>query len=106
MNINISGHHLDITPSLHEHITKKFLKIKTHFDYVIDVKFILSVEKLTHIAEATIHLPNIDIHAKSTDKDMYHGIDLLIGKLDRQVIKYKEKIKDHHKSDNSYKTLL
>ena len=105
MNINISGHHLDITPSLHEHITKKFLKIKTHFDYVIDVKFILSVEKLTHIAEATIHLPNIDIHAKSTDKDMYHGIDLLIGKLDRQVIKYKEKIKDHHKSDNSYKSL-
>jgi len=106
MNINISGHHLDITPSLHEHITKKFLKIKMHFDYVIDVKFILSVEKLTHIAEATIHLPNIDIHAKCTDKDMYHGIDLLIGKLDRQVIKYKEKIKDHHKSDNSYKTLL
>jgi len=105
MNINISGHHLDITPSLHEHITKKFLKIKTHFDYVIDVKFILSVEKLTHIAEATIHLPNIDIHAESTDKDMYHGIDLLIGKLDRQVIKYKEKIKDHHKSDNSYKSL-
>ncbi len=106
MNINISGHHLDITPSLHEHITKKFLKIKTHFDYVIDVKFILSVEKLTHVAEATIHLPNIDIHAKCTDKDMYHGIELLIGKLDRQVIKYKEKIKDHHKNDNPIKVYL
>jgi len=102
MNINISGHHLDITPSLHEHITKKFLKIKTHFDYVIDVKFTLSIEKLTHVAEATIHLPKIDIHAKCEDQDMYHGIELLINKLDRQVIKYKEKNKDHFNQDSTY----
>lgn len=103
MNLNISGRHLEITAAIHDHITNKFTKITTHFDNVIDVKFILSVEKLNHIAEATIHLYGTNIYAKCIETDMYHAIELLIDKLDRQVIRYKEKNRDHHKSEGSIK---
>ena len=87
-------------------LLNKFIKINNHFDHVIDVKFILSVEKFDNIVEATIHLPHLDINAKSVDEDMYKSIDLVINKLDRQVIKYKEKIKDHHQSEGSIKNKL
>jgi putative sigma-54 modulation protein len=99
MNLKISAPHLEITPALHAHIQKKLGKIKTHFDYEMDVKFTLSVEKLNHVAESTIHLPGTDIYAKCMEQDMYRAIELLINKLDRQVKKYKEKNKDHHRSD-------
>jgi putative sigma-54 modulation protein len=103
MNLNIIGRHFEITKALKEHIETKFTKIKNHFDHVIDAKFILSVEKFNNIVDATIHLPHQDINAKSVDEDMYKSIDLVINKIDRQVIKYKEKFRDHHKSDGSFK---
>ena len=103
MNLNIIGRHFEITKALKEHIETKFTKIKNHFDHVIDAKFILSVEKFNNIVDATIHLPHQNINAKSVDKDMYKSIDLVITKLDRQVIKYKEKNKDHHQSEGSIK---
>lgn len=103
MNINIIGRHLEITPALKQHIENKFIKIKNHFKDVLDVKFILSVEKVHSLVDATIRLPHLDINAKSIDEDMYKAIDLVINKLDRQVIKYKEKYKDHHQSDGSIK---
>ena len=103
MNVNITGRHFEITPSLKEHIEHKFIKINNHFDHVIDARFILSVEKFDNIVDATLHLPHLDINAKSVDDDMYKSIDLVINKLDRQVIKYKEKNKDHHQSEGSIK---
>ena len=103
MNLNIIGRHFEITKALKEHIENKFTKIKNHFDHVIDAKFILSVEKFNNIVDATIHLPHQDINAKSVDEDMYKSIDLVINKIDRQVIKNKEKFRDHHKSDGSFK---
>ena len=103
MNFNIIGRHFEITPALKEHIKNKFTKIKNHFEDVIEVKFILSVEKLDHIIDATLHLPHLDINAKSIDEDMYKSIDLVINKLNKQVIKYKEKYKDHHQSEGSIK---
>ena len=103
MNLNITGRHFEITPALESHIKNKFIKIRSHFNDVIDAKFILSVEKLNNVVDATIHLPHLDINAKSIDEDMYKAIDLVISKLDRQVIKYKEKHKDHHQSDGSIK---
>jgi putative sigma-54 modulation protein len=103
MNLNITGKHLEITPSLKKHIKNKFIKINNHFNYVIDAKFILSVEKLDNIIDATLHLPNLDINAKSVCNDMYKSIDLVINKLDKQVIKYKDKNKDHHQSKVSIK---
>ena len=103
MNLSISGHQLEITASLKDHIEKKFKKLTNHFDHLIDAKFTLSVEKLNHVAEATIHLPKADLHAISTDENMYHAIELVINKLDRQVIKFKEKTFDHHQLDGSIK---
>jgi putative sigma-54 modulation protein len=103
MNLNITGRRFEITSSLRDHIQNKFIKIKNHFDHVIDVKFILSVEKLDNIVDATIHLPHQDINAKSVSTDMYKSIDLTINKIDRQVIKYKERFRDHHQADGSIK---
>ena len=103
MNIHLTGHHLEITPSLKEYIHTKLAKIFHHFDHVIDAKVTLTVNKLEHIVEATIHLPKNDIHAECRGASMYSAIDLLSGKLDRQVIKYKEVYKDHHRIEGGLK---
>ena len=103
MNLNIIGRHFEITPALRQYIENKFIKINNHFNHVIEAKFILSVKKYDHTIDVTIHLPHLDINAKSVDDDMYKSIDLVINKLDRQVIKYKEKNKDQHQSEVSIK---
>jgi len=100
MNIIITGHHIKITPAIENYITSKFHKIESHFSQLINVKFTLSVEKNMHVAESTLHLPQQDIHAQANDSDMYHAIEMLIKKLDIQVIKYKEKHTDHHKLES------
>ena len=97
MNLQISGHHLEITPALHEYVSGKLERVARHFDHVIDVSAILSVEKLKQKAEATVHLSGKDIHVESTGEDMYAAIDTLADKLDRQVQKYKHKLQDHHR---------
>lgn len=103
MNLKINGHNLEITPALREHIEKKITKLTNHFDHVIDAKFTLSIEKLNHVVEATIHLPRANIHAISNDENMYHAIELLINKLDRQIIKFKEKNFHRHQEIGSIK---
>jgi len=103
MNLIITGKHIEITNALREYIKNKFIKIMNHFDHVIDAKFTLSVEKLNNIVDATIHLPHLDINARSIDLDMYQAIDSVINKIDRQVLKYKEKYKDHHQAEGSIK---
>ena len=91
MNLSISGHHLTVTPALRDYVTSKLGKIKTHFDQVIDVNVILSVDKLDQKAEIALHVPGKDLFAECTDADMYAAIDCLVDKLDRQVLKYKQK---------------
>jgi len=103
MNLIITGKHIEITKALREYIKNKFIKIINNFDHVIDAKFTLSVEKLNNIVDVTIHLPHLDINAKSINLDMYQAIDSVINKIDRQVLKYKEKYKDHHQSEGSIK---
>jgi len=103
MNLIIKGHNIEITGAVNEYVKNKFHKITDHFDHVIDARITLSLEKLSHIAEVTIHLPKADIHAESSDSNMYHAIDTLIQKLDRQVVKYKEIHYGHHQSDGSIK---
>jgi len=91
MNLNLTGRHLEITPAIRQHVAEKFTKIKNHFDNVIDVNVVLSVEKLQQKAEASMHISGKTIHVESENADMYVAIDNLIDKLDRQVIKHKEK---------------
>ena len=95
MQINLSGHHVDITDSLRDYVDTKFTKLERHFDHINNVYVILNVEKLNQKAEATLHLDGGEVFATSEHSDMYAAIDSLIDKLDRQVIKHKEKLKRH-----------
>jgi len=95
MQVNLSGHHVDITDSMRSYVEEKCARLERHFDHVTNVQCILSVEKLEQKAEASLHLAGHDIFAEAVDSDMYAAIDALADKLDRQVIKHKEKLKSH-----------
>jgi len=92
MNLNVSGHHLDITPAIRGYVDSKLERITRHFDHVINAHVILSVDKLRQKAEVTLHVRGKDIHCESEQNDLYAAIDLLIDKLDRQVLRYKNRI--------------
>ena len=97
MNLQISGHHLEITPAIHAYVTGKLERVTRHFDNVIDVNVILSVEKLKQKAEVTVHLSSKDVYVEAIEDDLYAAIDSLSDKLDRQVQKHKQKVQDHHR---------
>ncbi len=92
MNLNLSGRHLDVTPAIRSYVLEKLGRVTRHFDQVIDLNVILSVDKLQQKVEVTLHVAGRDIHAESIDADMYAAIDSLSDKLDRQVVKHKEKL--------------
>ena len=95
MNLHLTGHQLEITPAMRDYVTGKLDRITRHFDSVIDVRVILSVEKLKHKIEANVHLSGKDIFVESHDTDMYAAIDTLVDKLDRQILRHKEKNFEH-----------
>jgi putative sigma-54 modulation protein len=95
MNLSLSGHHLVITPAIRDYVTVKLDRVTRHFDHVIDVNLVLSVDKLRQQVTANLHIRGKDIHVECVDPDMYAAIDALADKLDRQVVKYKEQLKDH-----------
>ena len=87
MNLNLTGNHLEITPAIRDYVVAKLDRVTRHFDHVIDVNVILSVDKLRQKVEANLHIRGKDIHAESIEADMYAAIDALADKLDRQVLK-------------------
>ena len=95
MQINLTGHHVDVTDSLRDYVNGKFEKLERHFEHINNVHVVLTVEKLNQIAESTVHLSGSEVHAKAENSDMYASIDALIDKLDRQILKYKGKINKH-----------
>jgi putative sigma-54 modulation protein len=97
MNLQISGHHLEITPAIHEYVTGKLERVTRHFDNVIDVNVILSVDKLKQKAEVTVHVSGKDVYVEAIDEDLYAALDSLVDKLERQIQKHKQKIQDHHR---------
>jgi len=99
MQLNVTGHHVDITTSMKDYVEKKLDRIVRHSDHVIDVHCVLTVEKLRHKAEATVLLTGATVHADATDANMYAAIDALADKLDRRVKKHKEKLSDHHAAE-------
>jgi putative sigma-54 modulation protein len=96
MQLTITGHHIDVTPALRDKVESKLAKLERHFDHLTNVHCVLTVEKLEHKAEATVHLSGGTIHADAIDEDMYAAVDALVDKLSRQVIRHKEKLTDHH----------
>jgi putative sigma-54 modulation protein len=103
MNLHLTGHQLPITPAIREYISGKLERLTQHFDNVIDVSVVLSVEKLQHRIEATVHLRGRDIFCESSAQDMYAAIDSLIDKLDRTILKHKEKTLSHRHDGDAIK---
>ena len=101
MQLNLSGQHIEITGSLRDHVNKKFEKLTRHFDRMTNVHVILTVEKQRQKAEATVHVSGADLFASDENENMYTAIENLVSKLDRQVIKHKDKLKDHHQADGA-----
>ncbi len=99
MQLNLSGQHIEITDSLRDHVNNKFEKLTRHFDHMTNVHVILSVEKQRQKAEATVHVSGADLFASDENENMYTAIERLVSKLDRQIIKHKDKIKNHHQAD-------
>jgi len=95
MQINLTGHHIDLTDSMKAYVNEKMTKLERHFDQVTDTHVILTVDKQGHKAEATVHMSGNNVFADCISDDMYAAIDGLVDKLDRQVKKHKEKLKNH-----------
>ena len=96
MQIDITGHHVDLTPALRTYVHNKFERLERHFDHVTGLHVVLTVEKLQHKADATIEVNGATLFANAIEQDMYAAIDCLTDKLDRQVKKHKEKLTNHN----------
>jgi len=106
MQINLTGHHIEVTDSLKDYVNEKMARLERHFDKVSNTHVILAIENVKHKAEATVHMSGHDIFADCMADDMYAAIDGLVDKLDRQVKKHKEKLKNHlHNKHNNDFTL-
>ena len=99
MQLTITSHHIDVTSALRDYVDTKLGKLGRHFDIMTDIHCVLTVEKLLHKAEATVHLSGGTLYADAVEADMYAAIDGLVDKLSRQVTKHKEKVTDHHARD-------
>ena len=99
MQLDLSGHHVEVTEAMRGYVLKKFERISRHYEQLIDVHCVLTVEKLRHKAEATVMMSGNKIYADATEHNMYASIDALADKLDRCVKKHKEKASDHHAED-------
>ena len=101
MNLTISGHHLEVTPSLRSYVTAKLGRINRHFDQVVDVKVLLTLEnqkekERRQKAECNIRVKGIDLFAESAHADLYAAVDELVDKLDRQVVRHKDRLQSYH----------
>jgi putative sigma-54 modulation protein len=95
MNLHITGHHVAVTDALRTYVVSKLDRVKRHFDHVIDVNVVMSVEKLRQKVEANMHVSGREIHAASEGESLYAAIDELADRLDRQVVRHKEKLQVH-----------
>lgn len=95
MQLNVSGHHVEVTEPLRQYVETKFERLQRHFDQITNTQVTLIVEKMVQKAEATVHISGADIFAQAESEDMYAAIDALADKLDRQLIKHKEKTRGH-----------
>ncbi len=96
MQLSISGHHVEVTDALRSYVEEKLQKLERHYDHITNAHVILTVEKLQQRAEATVHISGADVFADADCEDMYAAIDKLTDKLDRQILKHKEKTQDRH----------
>lgn len=95
MQVTITGHHLEVTEALHNYANTKLDKLNNHHDRITSVQVRLAVDKMAQVAEGTLHVSGKDLHAEASHEDLYAAIDLLVDKLDRQLLKHKEILRAH-----------
>lgn len=103
MQINLSGHHFEISAPLRDYVQAKLGRLERHFEHVTNANVVLTVEKLEQKAEATLHISGAQLFADAVHADMYAAIDALAAKLDRQIKRHKEKLTDHHRGEGGLK---
>lgn len=106
MQLDITGHHIDVTPLLKNYVKEKVSRLRRHFDQVLNIQVILEVQKHNHKAEASLNVSGNHIFANATGHDMYAAIDALADKLDRQILKHKEKLRSHHRNEGSHRNIV
>lgn len=99
MNIHFSSQHVELTEAIEDHARRKLKILRKHDDSIIDIHVHIKLEKLSHCAEAKLDVRGASLHAMACEDDMYAAIDHMVHKLDRQIVKHKEKTKDHHSSE-------
>ncbi|RZI91811.1 MAG: ribosome-associated translation inhibitor RaiA [Rubrivivax sp.] len=99
MQIETHGHQMDVTPALRDYVETRFERLARHFEFPCQIRVQLALDKPDHKAEATLKMPGRSLHADASAADMYAAIDLLADKLDRLLIKHKEKMVDHHRGE-------
>ncbi|MFP7722059.1 ribosome hibernation-promoting factor, HPF/YfiA family [Lysobacter sp. A3-1-A15] len=100
MRIETHGQQIDVTPALREYVETKLARLERHYDHPFDVRTLLTLDKPDHRAEATVNIAGRTLHADANAIDMYAAIDLLADKLDRLLMKHKEKMVDHHRGES------
>lgn len=106
MQVEITGHHLDLTDALKDYVNSKCERFNRHFDHLIDMQVVLSVEKLENKAEGRLHVSGNTLFAEASHENMYAAIDALADKLDRQVLKHKEKTRSHHQREVTHHEMV
>lgn len=106
MQLDITGHNLDVTPLLNNYINDKVTRLKRHFDQVLNIHMILEVQKHNNKAEASLNVSGNHIFADASGHDMYAAIDALADKLDRQILKHKEKLRSHRRREGSHRNIV
>ncbi len=103
MQINLSGHHIEVSPALRDYVNSKLQRLERHIDNVTNAHVVLSIDKLQQKAEATLHISGASVFADAVHEDMYAAIDALADKLDRQIKRHKEKRTQHHRANGAVK---
>ncbi len=103
MQINLSGHHIEVSPALRDYVNNKLQRLERHIDNVTNAHVVLSIDKLQQKAEATVHISGASVFADAVHEDMYAAIDALADKLDRQIKRHKEKRTQHHRANGAIK---
>ena len=101
MNLTISGHHVEVTPALREYVLTKLDRVTRHFDQVVDMRVLLTLDNMKEKekrqrAECSIRVKGSDLFAESAHQDLYAAVDELVDKMDRQVVRHKDRLQDHH----------
>lgn len=99
MQVTVKAKHLTLTDALKEYARSKLSRLQKYFDHLLSADVTLTTERNFHVVDVTVHANGVTLRGEERSDNMYSSIDQVIDKLERQVRKRKEKLKEHHKSN-------